>query len=124
MRRATEHTRVIDDLAPRIANLSRHEVMATGPMLARVETLLEDASRQYDPTIKAVLMEIRRRLVEDVEAAVSQERWVDVATAARITRRPEATVRYWCRQGLVAARKVGAREWQLDRQSLVRRTSV
>jgi len=114
----------IDDLALRIAQLCQHEVMATAPLLARIERLLDDARRQYNETAAAVLLKVSCQLVEDIEAAVNTERWVDVATAARIARRPEGTVRYWCRRRLVEARKVGAREWMVDRQSLLRRAAA
>lgn len=113
-----------DDIAARVAQLHRHEIMATAPLLARIEQLLDDARRQYDETAAAVLLKVSSQLVEDIEAAVNADRWVDVATAARIARRPEGTVRYWCRRRLVEARKVGARAWAIDRQSLLRRAAA
>jgi hypothetical protein len=107
----------IDPLAEQVQDLARHEIGSLGPQLAMVQELLQEATHQYDPTAKAVLLEVRRRLVARLQAAVALDRWISVRTAAEVTRRPEGTVREWCRRGVVTARKVGG-DWEIDRDSL------
>lgn len=114
----------IDPLARRVEELRKHEVGAIAPQLALLEELLEDARRQYDFTAAAVLTQVRQRFVERLEQAVDTERWVSVRQAARMVNRPEGTVRYWCRNTLVDARRVGARDWEIDRQSLLKRAAA
>lgn len=114
----------IDGLAKRVEQLAQSEIAATGPLLALLAELLEDTRRQYDRTAAAVLVAIRARLVEALEKAVELDRWISVREAAVIARRPEGTVRYWCREELVVARKVGARDWEIDRDSLLKRAAA
>lgn len=114
----------IDGLARRVEQLAKSEIGATGPLLALVTDLLEDARRQYDRTAAAVLVAVRVRLVEALEKAVEMDRWISVRQAATIARRPEGTIRYWCREQLVVARKVGARDWEIDRDSLLKRAAA
>jgi hypothetical protein len=114
----------IDGLASRVQQLEGSEIAATGPLLALVSELLEDARRQYDRTAAAVLIAVRARLVEALEAGVERDRWISVRQAAGIARRPEGTIRYWCRERLVVARKVGARDWEIDRDSLLKRAAA
>jgi hypothetical protein len=111
-------------IAYRLSVLSKHEIAAIGPLLAVVEDMLEDARRQYDRTCTAVLTQAARKFVEKLEEAVEQDRWLTVGRAAAVARRPEGTVRYWCRRGHVIARKVGAHAWEIDRESLLRRAEA
>lgn len=114
----------IDGLAKRVEKLAESEIAATGPLLALLAELLDDARRQYDRNSAAVLVAVRARLVEAMEKAVELDRWVSVREAAGIARRPQGTVRYWCRERLVVARKVGARDWEIDRDSLLKRAAA
>lgn len=109
-----------DPLAEQVKDLARHEIGSLGPLLAMLEELRREAMQQFDSTAKSVLIEVRRRLVARLQAAVLSDRWISVRTAAEITNRPESTIREWCRRGVVIARKVGARDWEIDRESLYR----
>lgn len=115
---------MIDGLAKRVEQLEKSEIGATGPLLELVSELLEDARRQYDRTAVTVLVGVRARLVEALEKAIELDRWISVRQAASIARRPEGTVRYWCRERLVVARKVGVRDWEIDRDSLLTRAAA
>lgn len=114
----------IDPLAQKAKALAAHHAVAIAPLLALQEEISEDASRQYDPTAAAVLTQVRRMLIERLEQAVDRDRWVTVRRAAAMVYRPEGTVRYWCRNGHVVARKIGARDWEIDRSSLLKRAAA
>lgn len=109
----------IDPLAEQVKDLARHEFGSLGPQLALLEELREEAMHQFDRTARAVLVEVRRRLVARLQAAVALDRWISVRVAAQLTGRPEGTVREWCRRRVVIARKVGG-DWEIDRESLYR----
>lgn len=87
--------------------------MNLGPLLELAEEFLQDSQRQYDATAAKVLMRTRQSLVKRLEEAINTERWISVGTAATRTRRPEGTIRYWCRTKKVKARRVGARLWEI-----------
>lgn len=109
-----------DPLAERAKNLACHEIASVGPLLALVGELLDDARRQYDRTATVVLEEVRHRLVGRLEDAVVADRWISVREASEVTHRPEATIREWCRREKIVARKLGGRDWEIDRESLYR----
>ena len=109
----------IDGLAKRVEKLAESEIAATGPLLASLAGRAAPFGRAA-----AVLVAVRARLVEAMEKAVELDRWVSVREAAGIARRPQGTVRYWCRERLVVARKVGARDWEIDRDSLLKRAAA
>jgi hypothetical protein len=110
----------MDPLTQRLQALAPHAVAALAPLLELLKELLGDAERQYDETAKRVLLRTRTLLVERLEEAVSRNRWINVEGAAERLRKPEGTIRYWCRTGKVKARKVGPRAWEIDVQSLYR----
>lgn len=114
----------VEVIAERLGELSKNEIVAIAPLLALAEELAEDAGRQYDATSATVLKQIARKLVERLEEARDQDRWLSVKRAAAVVRRPHGTVRYWCRNELVVAREVGARDWEIDRESLLRRAAA
>jgi hypothetical protein len=109
-----------DPLALRRRALASHTHVTLAPLLELVDDLQRDAKRQYDLTAATVLMRTRELIVERLEQAVDCDRWISVSDAAERTRRPEGTIRYWCRTGKVRARRVGARAWEVDAQSLYR----
>jgi hypothetical protein len=109
-----------DPLALRVRALATHSTASLAPLLELVDELLRDAKRQYDLTAATVLMRDRERIVARLEQAVEEGRWISVEEAAKRTRRPEGTIRYWCRKEKVTARKVGARAWEIDAHSLYR----
>lgn len=113
-----------DGLQARIEALSKHSVIPIGPLLRLVSEMLDDAKRQYDHTSAIVLQKVREQLVARMEEGVATDGWVSVSRAAKIVRRPEGTVRYWCREKLVTARKLGARDWEIDVQSLYKRDAA
>jgi hypothetical protein len=108
----------------RLKALSRREVASVGPLLSLVQEMIEDAGRQYDTTCATVLNRVAERFLQRLEEAVDQDAWLSVRRAAAIVRRPEGTVRYWCRSGHVEARKVGADAWEIHRESLLRRAAA
>jgi hypothetical protein len=114
------HTSAGDPLAVRLMALATHSIASLAPLLELVDELLLDAKRQYDLTSATVLMRTREMIVERLEHAMASDRWISVGEAAKRTRRPEGTIRYWCRTKKVKARKVGARAWEIDAQSLYR----
>jgi hypothetical protein len=109
-----------DPLAARLKELARHPVAALAPFLTLADDLLHDAKRQYNQTAAAVLIRTRGLVVECLEEAVDGNRWISVSEAADRTRRPESTIRSWCRSKKVKARKIGPREWEIDARSLYR----
>jgi hypothetical protein len=106
------------ELERRLLAITGHQLAKLGPLLEFVDELLRDAQQQYDLTAAVVLRRVRERLVAKLEEAVESARWIDVSTAAEQTRRPEGTIRYWCRTGKVKARRVGPRAWEIDSHSL------
>jgi hypothetical protein len=106
------------ELARRLLGLASHQLAKVAPLLDLVADLRRDAQQQYDFTAATVLLKVRDRLVAKLEEAVESARWIDVSTAAEQTRRPEGTIRYWCRTGKVKARRVGPRAWEIDSHSL------
>lgn len=110
-------------LSRRLKELESHQVGTLGPLLSFAAELEDDARRQYDSTATTVLRRVAQSLVDRLEQSVENGRWVSVKAAAAMVYRPEGTVRYWCRRQLVKARKVGARDWEVDRDSILRRGS-
>ena len=90
----------IDGLAKRVEKLAESEIAATGPLLALLAELLDDARRQYDRNSAAVL----------VAAAVApgwlrhwRTRWRSWTAGSACERRPSSRVARKARSAIGAA---------------------
>lgn len=96
-------------------------MLSSTPLMQLAADLQGIAEAQLSADLRGAITEIRRRLVRALHEARDLDRWISIEHAAALIDRPPTTIRTWCRDGRVAARKVGGRAWQVDRHSLVAR---